>query len=68
MHALMQAFYAAPSRAEKLRISEELTDFVLAPIGGPWREGETISFGTHTDAAALNETGDAFLRELLDTE
>jgi hypothetical protein len=67
-HALMAAFYDATDRGEKLRISEELTELVLRPIGGPWREGETISFGTHTDAVDLNETGEAFLRELLDSE
>lgn len=65
MSALMDAFYASRDRAEKLRISEELTELALAPIGGPWRDGETLSFGTHTDAEGLREKGDALLLALL---
>jgi hypothetical protein len=65
MCALVQAFYASSDRGEKLRVSEELTEIVLKPIGGQWREGETISFGTHTDAEGLHEKGHAVLRDLL---
>jgi hypothetical protein len=66
--ALIKAFYAASSRAEKLSISDELTEAVLEPIGGPWRDGETLSFGTHADAAGLRQTGDALLRALVGGE
>ncbi len=63
--ALVESFYAANGRDEKLRISDELTEAVLEPIGGPWRNGETLTFGTHTEAADLRRTGDALLQELL---
>ncbi len=63
--ALIESFYGAPNRAEKLRLSDELTEIALEPIGGPWRDRETLSFGTHTDAVDLRVTGDALLQQLL---
>ncbi len=63
--ALIESFYGAPDRAEKLRLSDELTEIALEPIGGPWRDRETLSFGTHTDAVDLRVTGDALLQQLL---
>ena len=57
MCAEMQAFYSSRDLKEKLEISERMTELVLAPIGGPWRKGELIVFGTSTKAKQLQSKG-----------
>ncbi len=51
VHDGIRRFYASSNLTEKLEISERLTELVLAPIGGSWRRGELITFGTNTNAA-----------------
>ncbi len=48
----IDAFFNSTSQEVKLRISEELTDLVLEPIGGPWKQGEIL--GTTGDSEATN--------------
>jgi hypothetical protein len=57
MCAEMQAFYSSHDINEKLKISERMTELVLAPIGGPWRRGELIVFGMSTNTKQLQSKG-----------
>ena len=41
----IKAFFDSKSLKEKLRISEKLTELVLAPVGGSWRRGEVVGLG-----------------------
>ena len=44
IYHLIENFYAAEAREEKLRLSEALTSLVLAPVGGAWRTDEVLAF------------------------
>ena len=59
-------FYASHDLKEKLHISERLTELVLAPIGGSWRKGELVVFGTDTDAEHLQCKGQKVFSELFE--
>jgi hypothetical protein len=58
-------FYAASDLGERLAIAEALGERVLAPVGGLWRRGEVLAFGTAEATGRLQETGRRFLRALL---
>ena len=68
LYADIQRFYASQDLQEMLKISERLTDVVLSPIGGQWREGELLAFGTTDSAAALQSKGYEMFQNLLDEE
>jgi len=69
IYGLMRDFYASSDLNAKLSITEELTEAVLAPVGGPWKEDELIVFeraegGGRID---LRDRGESFLSDLLES-
>ena len=50
-------FYDAPTLTQKYAITERLTELVLAPVGGPWREGKLLALALHEDASSLANEG-----------
>ena len=64
VHDNIRRFYASHDLTEKLGISERLTELILAPIGGPWRRGELIVFGTNTNVKQLQSKGRKVFSEL----
>ena len=64
MYAEIQCFYASNDLNEKLEISERLTELILTPIGGPWRKGEFIVFGTNNKVKQLQSKGQRVFSEL----
>ena len=53
---------------ERIEILRGLTDRVLAPIGGPWREGEVLFFPDASEAPRQHDRWNAFLASLLCSE
>ena len=62
---LIKRFYQTHVLSEQLSITEDLTDRVLEPIGGRWKRGELITFGTTDGVENLNEKGEAFFKALI---
>lgn len=62
---LIERFYQTRALSGQLSITEDLTDRVLEPIGGPWKRGELITFGTTDGVENLNEKGEAFFKALI---
>jgi len=58
-------FYATPSLEEKFSITQTLTDRVLAPIGGRWKPGELITFGTNDNVTNLKTKGERLFNEFI---
>lgn len=58
-------FYAVSALAEKLSISEQLTDLVLSPIQGGWKKGEILAFGTNPEAADIETKAKQIYSELI---
>jgi len=54
--------------AERIELLRRLTDQVLAPVGGPWREGEVLFFADAEDAPREHGRWDTFLASLLGSE
>jgi len=68
LYANIQYFYATRDLEEKLDISKRLTEAILSPIGGPWREGELLTSCTTDCATDLQAMGYEMLQSLLGTE
>jgi len=41
----LEAFYATTDPCEQARLARSVQETVLAPVGGPWRDGELLTFG-----------------------
>lgn len=61
----LQRFYATADLAERLLLVEALNDRVLAPVGGPWRQGEILAFGAGAPTDDLEAVGRRYLSALL---
>ena len=48
MFQTIKHFYSAESLAEQVKISKELTELVLRPVGGAWKDDEVLAFGEET--------------------
>jgi hypothetical protein len=60
----IEGFYGAHNLSEKLKITERLTELVLEPIGGPWREDELIAFGRKRKVRNLPSKGNEVFARL----
>jgi len=59
-------FFATQDLAEKLGVSEWLTERALAPVGGAWGRGEVLALAADEDAAHLQAQGSALFAALFD--
>lgn len=65
IHNKIEDFYRVKDLKKKLEISEELTELVLVPIGGPWRKGELLALSRNKQASDIQLKGkNYFLRYL----
>ena len=55
MADLIERFFAEAQLPAKLRLSEELTERTLAPVGGPWRHDEILGLPLEDDCVASGE-------------
>ena len=62
-YALIEQFYAASALEAQARLVKELTEIVLEPVGGMWRDGEILAFGDD-DSQDLQEQGRQLYRTL----
>ena len=67
IYGVIEDFYGASDLAEKLALSEQLTDWVLSPIGR-WKKGEVLAFGVHPDATDLETKAREIFTSLLSHE
>jgi hypothetical protein len=65
---LLSGFFDSEDLEEKLRLSEELTEIVLAPVGSPWRKGEVIALGVDNKAEGLKTKSNEAFSALLSTD
>lgn len=56
-------FFCAVTLEEKVEISNRLTELILAPIQGPWKQNELLVFGDD-DAPNLHVLGEALFKQL----
>ena len=65
IYGTLGAFYKTADLTEKVRLTEHLTELVLAPIGGAWQPGEVLAFGHgESENDKLAEKGVEVYREL----
>ena len=65
LYNTLEAFYGAADLKERLRLTEYLTELVLAPVGGAWQPGEVLAFGhDESEDDELAEKGLEVYREL----
>ena len=65
IHNRLEDFYRTKDLKKKLEISEELTELVLAPIGGPWRKGEVLTLGRNKQGSDIQLKGKKLFAEIL---
>lgn len=61
---------ASPSVSieERIETLRQLTDKILAPVGGPWQKGEVLFFEDSTKPQPGNEIWEKFFRNLLQAD
>ena len=59
------SFFETSDVRSRFRLSVELTETVLAPVGGPWHLGEVIGIGIDDSATNLSEKANAAFKQLL---
>lgn len=64
LYGVLEAFYRTTDVEEQFGLTERLTDLVLAPVGGAWRQGEVLAFGTDVRDDDLADEGVRVYREL----
>ncbi len=60
----IEDFYRTKDLKKKLEISEELTELVLEPIGGPWRKGKLIALGRNKQGNNIQLKGKKLFFEI----
>ncbi len=63
LYQLLNVFYKA-SLPKQIEISQRLSQIVLEPVGGPWRDDEILAFGE--EMADLQERGRALYKQLFE--
>lgn len=58
---LINDFYSAKELAEQGAISKRLTELILAPVGGVWKNDEVLAFG---DEKKLQQKGEVLFQKL----
>jgi hypothetical protein len=48
IYQYIQEFYNTTNLPQRFKISKALTDLVLEPVGGPWKNDELLAFGDDT--------------------
>ena len=61
----IEEFFLTRNLELKFRLSEELTDLVLEPIGGPWKRGEMLGLTEDSRATDLQRKAEATFGALL---
>ena len=51
IYARIQNFYLANSLEQKLQLTRELTELILQPVNGMWRDDEVLAFGDKSSQA-----------------
>jgi len=64
IHNKIEDFYRIKDLKKKLEISEELTELVLAPIGGPWRKGELLTLSRNKKGSDIQLKGKKLFNEI----
>lgn len=69
LHELIETFYSTEELAQKVALTYEITELVLAPVGGMWRTDEILAFGDQIYAIEersrdLQQQGQACFQEL----
>lgn len=64
IHNKIKDFYRIKDLKKKLEISEELTELVLAPIGGPWRKGELLNLSRNKQVSDMQLKGKKLFNEI----
>lgn len=64
IHNKIEDFYKTKDLKKKLEISEELTELVLAPIGGPWRKGELLALSRNKQGSDIQLKGKKLFFEI----
>ena len=67
IHHAIQEYYSAKSLQEKVEISKKITELVLEPVGGQWRNDEILAFGDD-DVKDLQDKGKKLFEELFPTD
>lgn len=62
----IEAFFATADIGTKFRLSVELTDLVLEPVGGPWKRGEILGIGADSNSENLRAKARETYSRLLD--
>lgn len=66
IHDLLEEFFREKDVHRKYQISKRLTEFVCAPVGGPWRQDEVLVLGLDGQKSGdLQNEGKAILNWLL---
>jgi len=60
----IEDFYRTKDLKKKLEISEQLTELVLAPIGGLWRKGELLTLGRNKQGSDIQLKGKKLFFEI----
>ena len=63
----IERFYEITDIHEKIQITMRITEDVLRPVGGIWRDNEVLAFGTN-NAVGLQAQGVALFRELFEMD
>lgn len=58
----IQDFYSATSLQRQIEMSERLTDLVLKPVGGQWKDEEVLAFGNSETKDLQKKGRDLFQR------
>ncbi|NIA16375.1 MAG: hypothetical protein GWP08_20130 [Nitrospiraceae bacterium] len=65
---LIENFYAETELRTKLAILEDMTDRILEPIGGTWKQAEVLSLAEEGYPEDIQPRGRAFLAHILDMQ
>ncbi|MCB9458319.1 MAG: hypothetical protein H6670_01625 [Anaerolineaceae bacterium] len=68
VHQGITKFFTTNDLAQKLTISESLSERVFAPIDGLWREGKVLAFGFDDSVEDLQAKGQAVFDQLLNVD
>jgi len=64
IYSCIKKFFKVNNLYTKIMITDELTNLILEPIGGPWKKGELLSFGRNPFTQNLLSEGYKAFSEL----
>lgn len=64
VYAAIHDFFALHDLRDKLTISEQLTELILSPVGGAWKESEVLALAMSPDTVQLQSKGKEIFRDL----